>query len=324
MAPNIPSAAVSYVVIPDTQFYTELDNGIFASMTDWIVNNQDTYNIEAVIHVGDIIENYDGATSEWDIAESAINTLDSADIPTIIAAASHDAVDGDPRSLPTFRDRFPTSRYADMESNIESVVDYGTFEGKPENVYVKQDIGGVSLLFIAIEFAPRDAVMDWVVDVCADNPDSDVILDTHILLNYDGERLSDSNRFAPSKYNLSDFNNGVEMWDGWLSQIDNLRMTHNGHQVGGMVAQSYDFTSDGYGVLQQFQNYQIIDNGGDGTMRLVTINPDTAFAEINTYSTVNDAWSQDEDEKFTTPFGRKRTRTAQSGQDVRVVTPDRF
>lgn len=43
-------------VLPDTQVYSLMFPEIFKAQTRWVVDNQERYGIELVVHLGDIVE----------------------------------------------------------------------------------------------------------------------------------------------------------------------------------------------------------------------------------------------------------------------------
>ena len=45
------------VMLPDTQFYSEVYPEIYKAMTRWIVSNREAENIVGVVHVGDVVQN---------------------------------------------------------------------------------------------------------------------------------------------------------------------------------------------------------------------------------------------------------------------------
>lgn len=312
-----PDTEFSVAIFPDTQHYAKQDNGIFELMGQWVADSRDEFNVRMVLHEGDLVQSYGSDNrSEWDIAQDAVGRIDGEDVPTLLALGNHDADDvRDPR---TFRSRFPASRYEEIERSDETILDWGTFEGSAENAYLLQEIHGERFLYITLEFGPRDGALNWGGRVMEDHAEATAVLLTHTYLSHAGTRTSSSDDHAPSAYEGgvlpvgSDYTNGAEMWRTGLRFHGNLAIVHSGHHVGesrfarradytttgGCVARRTDPTGIGDPVEQMFMNYQTIDNGGDGWLRLLTINTETYAAEMNTYSPYLEEWSDDARESF--------------------------
>lgn len=294
----------SVAIFPDTQYYAEQDNGIFEQMGQWVADNKDAFNIQMFLHEGDLVQNHGSDNDdEWDIAQDAIGRIDDGNIPTVLALGNHDA--DNIRDPQTFRSRFPASRYEESERTNETILDWGTFEGAPENAYLLQEIHGERFLFLTLEFGPRDAALEWSGQIMRDYSEATAVLLTHTYLFHDGTRTDSDDAHAPSNYeggllpSGSDYNNGEEMWRSELRFHENLANVHSGHHIGGpYVARRTDRAKAGSRVGQMFMNYQTIDTGGDGWLRLLTVNTETYDAEINTYSPYLDEWSDDSGESF--------------------------
>lgn len=66
--------AYTIAVLPDTQDYTNAANiGTFKGMTQWLVDNKDSLNIQFVTHVGDITT--ENGTGHWAYAKEALSIL---------------------------------------------------------------------------------------------------------------------------------------------------------------------------------------------------------------------------------------------------------
>ena len=86
------------IVLPDTQnysankIYPDYPGGvaeIYRSQTEWIVENQQALNIQAVCHLGDIVDNGPD-TAQWEVAHHAMSVLDEANIPYGTCLGNHD------------------------------------------------------------------------------------------------------------------------------------------------------------------------------------------------------------------------------------------
>ena len=83
------------IVLPDTQYYSESYPNILNSQMQWIVTNSSALNIQAVLGLGDIVNN--GANStEWTNADAGYKMLDAAHIPYFAAIGNHDYDNNNP------------------------------------------------------------------------------------------------------------------------------------------------------------------------------------------------------------------------------------
>lgn len=297
MPPDIDtSTEFSVAIIPDTQFYCENNNGIFEQMCQWVADNQGTYNIQTVLHEGDVVQN-PGTTAEWDIAEDAMGRIDALDIPNLISYGNHDA--DDLRNPVELRDSFPASRYDNVASANSTVVDYGMYNGNPENVYFRQELLGEDYLFIATELTPRDEILTWIDSVLESHSDAIGIMTTHAYLFHDGTWHDSGDPYHPSGWSISDYNDGENMWHNLVRDQSNLHYITGGHMIDGpYVARRFDETDPGANAHQTFMNYQDISNGGDGWLRLLIVDTETQDARVRTYSPYLDSWSSDSGENF--------------------------
>lgn len=302
--PNVdPDTEFSVAIFPDTQYYAEQDNGIFEQMGQWVADNKAEYNIEMFLHEGDIVQNYGSNNDdEWDIAQDAVGRIDEASIPSVLALGNHDA--DNIRNPQTYRSRFPASRYEETERSNPTVLDSGTFEGYAENAFFLQEINGERFLFLTLEFAPRDAALEWAGQIMRRNSEATAFLVTHTYTYHDGTRTDADDNFAPNRYeggglpSGANYNNGEQMWQTELRSHENLANVHSGHHITGPYVARKTAHARGNRTSQTFMDYQTIDNGGDGWFRLLTINTQTYEAKVNTYSPYLDTWSDEAGESF--------------------------
>jgi hypothetical protein len=270
----------SVAVLPDTQMYSEAFPGHFLAQTQWIVANRERFNIQAVLHAGDVVNR--SAPEQWANAEAALRGLDAAGLPYLIAIGNHDYdVRADPDRLAAgFQALFPPHRYTD-----HAWWRGGFFEpGRTDNAYCRLALAGRDYLLLNLEFGPRDAVVEWANDLLRRYADHWAILLTHSYLYIDGTHVRAGHRHNPKDYPLGDTaNDGAGLWAKLVSRHANLRWVQSGHHIGGpTVAHRRDLNAGGAPVLQVFANWQDAPNGGDGWMQLVTLGP--GQARVQTFS----------------------------------------
>ena len=119
----------SFVVIPDTQHYTDsvINHPTFGKQTQWIVDQRDALNVSFVAQLGDLVESFP-SDPQWQRANQYMATLDSAGVPNSVLPGNHDMNinNGD---APLFDRYFPPSRYAQASWNSPSA-SYGGYLGQ--------------------------------------------------------------------------------------------------------------------------------------------------------------------------------------------------
>lgn len=284
----------SVVVLPDTQVYSKSYPQIFKIQTDWIVRNAAYHNIKFVLHAGDVVDS--GATNpaEWENAKAALDLIDQAGIPLLIAMGNHDYDDlAQTRSSETFNRYFGIERYQGKPWFG------GAFEpDRAENVYALFDVNGRKYLVLVLEFGPRDAVIEWADGVLAAHPDATAIILTHSYLHDDGMRTHEASEWNPKRYGLGgDANDGEDLWHKLIKKHPNVRLVLSGHTLGTGVARRVDVGEHGNLVFQVLANYQMQANGGDGYLRLLKFY-ENGNIDVLTYSPYTWAYKTDAENQF--------------------------
>lgn len=198
-----PSAQIApgdftIIVLPDTQYYSAWLPHIFETQTQWIADNQEALNIQAVLHLGDVV-NWMSTPTQWERAEKAMDNL--GDIPALVAIGNHD--------------------YDDLETRDSTT--FNSYYG-PENGYILvQDY-----IIISVEYQPRPEALTWLRGVLDDHSDLQAIIITH------AQMPDDDLSAAISGYNvslvLSGHYDGMKRWVS--SGVDHIQANFQ-HYLGG-------------------------------------------------------------------------------------------
>ena len=267
----------SIAVLPDTQNEAQFAPDMMLKQTQWIAANRTKLRIQAVLGLGDIVN--DGASNtQQSHADSAVRVLDDAAIPYLLAIGNHD-YDGAntgaaKRSATGFNKWWGPARYANKTYYR------GQYPlGSNENFYGVLTIYGKQFLVMVLEYIPRTESLDWATWIIQNNPDKDVIVVTHSFLFNDGTRVDrcDTN-------DLNRDNDGDETW-ARLRDYPNVIMVLSGHITTGQAAHRADLGTNGNLVNQVYSDYQT-ENNGNGWLRIMTINPDSNSIHVQTYSPV--------------------------------------
>src|SRR6185369_3253451 len=166
-------------------------------------------------------------------------------------------------------DYFPFAKQAAMPSFG------GAYQpGKLDNTYHLFSAGGRDYIVIALEWGPRDVVVDWANGVMDQHPDRWGILITHAYMNNDDRRYDYTDTAHPQDYDPHYYgtpdgvNDGEELWQK-LVRRHPFVLTLNGHVLGdgtGYLASVNDLGTTTHQILS---NYQFRNLGGEGYMRLM-------------------------------------------------------
>ncbi|MBO6824965.1 MAG: hypothetical protein JJ879_02085 [Sneathiella sp.] len=309
--------AYTFAVLPDTQDYTS--NGsisdTFGNMTQWLADNAEAKNLSFVMHVGDVTQN--NTPAQWEIAQKAYENLDGV-VPYSVLAGNHDQGPGGSASDFTSRitDYFPVEKFSKENGGTLG----GVYKDNMANNYHTVEApDGTKWLILSLEFGTRDDVIDWAGSVIEDHLDHRVILNKHFYMNFNdrGNPLSGPLFAEGTGHNYGIVNSpegasdGEEVWQDLLSKYPNVSFTFSGHVFGDGAETLVSYTDYGTPVHQMVVNYQggvageIVSNGvdgrgvngGNGAIRLVTIDPDNDRVTTETYFVENDEYLTSSREK---------------------------
>ena len=282
----------SVVVLPDTQFYSQSYPQIFNEQTQWIVNNQASYNIQFVLGEGDVVNTAEQPV-QWQNADAAVKLLDNANIPYVMAIGNHDYGDEEPstRDTSAFNSYFGPSRYASYSWYMG-----GYPSGTNDNFYAEFTVNGQQYLVLALEFVPQDATLAWAKTILDANPNAEIIVLTHTFTFTDSTRADQcDNNDIPAAGN----NQGEDVWQKLLINYPNLSLVLNGHSFSGAnAARRADLGLNLNLVNEVFADYQNLANGGEGWMRIMTFRPSLNRIDVTTYSPFLNQYLTDASDQF--------------------------
>lgn len=302
-APNIyPRDSVfTIAVLPDTQGYSQHHPEIFAAQTAWLAQEKDLLKLKLVVHVGDVVE-YSWDLEQWENAHAAMSLLDG-EVPYIIAAGNHDYGQ-------TYEERNALSRTTHLDTYFPrelflSMPTFGDFYEQAQHVdnsYHTFQYLGQRWLVMALEFGPRQAVLDWADGVLAAHPEHLAIVATHAYLYSDNHRYGAKDApmqlWSPKSYGLGsiDVADGQEIWDALVSRHAGVVAVLCGHTLNDGLGRAL---SQGAGEVHEIlANYQMHDQGGEGYLRLMQFDIVTGKVNVTTYSPWLDAFKRDPDNEF--------------------------
>jgi hypothetical protein len=266
--------SATLVVLPDTEVYCQKHPELLEAQTRWIADNAAQRRIAYVLHAGDIV--HDDVEAQWKVARHCFQILEGK-VPYALAPGNHDYSD----------ERRTTSM-----SRYFSVADFKrwpTFggvleEGRIENSYHLCRLGGRDWIILALEFGPRDEVVDWANRILDAHPDRLGILVTHAYLFRENRRydhtLGKKERASPSGWG----NDGEQLWQKLVRRHANMMLVFSGHVATGGLGYLASRGDHGNTVHQLMADYENMRGGGSGYLRLVELLPDGKSVQVRAYS----------------------------------------
>ncbi|KAF0095297.1 MAG: Metallophosphoesterase [Puniceicoccaceae bacterium 5H] len=294
---EIEEGAWTIAILPDTQIYSQNYPGVFSAQTSWIVANRQRYNIRYVLHLGDIVNV--NSIPEWQNARESLSILDGK-LPYALVPGNHDyGPGGNAKTRETFLNDYFHTEFYEAWPTFGGAMN----AGEMDNTYHLFTAGGIDWIVIALEWGPRDSTIEWANSILAQYPNRKAILVTHAYMNNNDLRYDISDTEHPQDYNPHVYNteggvnDGEELWQK-LVKTHNFVLTVNGHVLGDGAGFRIDANDAGQDVAQMLVNYQMRSLGGEGYLRLLTINPDSSV-DVKSYSPIYDSYLTAQDQEFT-------------------------
>ena len=197
-------------IIGDTQMVTYYHPDKLANIYDYIVRNVKTKKTLHVAGVGDITEK--STNEEWNLALSQINKLNNV--------VSYSMVRGNHDSVNAFNNIFSNVLYKKQYTDRYSV-------GFANTVH-EFSSGQLDYLLITLDFGADDKVLEWANKVVEAHPHHNVIVTTHGYLDHYGG-LIDKNYAHRLTGDPSAKNEGIDLWNKFISKHANITMVFCGH-----------------------------------------------------------------------------------------------
>lgn len=314
-APAKDADFFTIVVMPDTQYYTEVQwktDQYFEGQTKWIVEHQKDQHIAFVSHVGDLQQDGDllrmdarqhdeeakkvmattqpgdhpANTFQWVRADAAMKILDDSGIPYVAVAGNHDYLHWDRKTLPDFYIKyFGPQRFAGKSWYIASSPASPRFPAGMNSAQLFH-AGPYTFLSIGLQYAPDNWDLRWAQKVVDEHPGVPTFITTHAYLTnkgYDKDRMN--------------------IWDQFVRKNPQVFMTINGHVNGhNLIVRKDDAGLEVVQILVDYQDLKVpgYANGG-AYMRLMRFYPKENKIDVKTYSPVTKQYLTNDKDQFTVP-----------------------
>jgi hypothetical protein len=259
----------SIIWITDTQHLAENNSQLNDNLTQWIVENNQTYNIKMVIHTGDLVQD-EGNRTQWKNANQSMGILLDNGLPYTWNAGNHDYN----------KTCWIANQYVAFNPAILVTKPYWVateFDGM--NNAVLFNASGSEWLVVNIAYNANDTVFGWANNILDQYPEAHAIVAAHAYLNKRG---------------------GYDEWAVNLTKTvldthPNVFLTLSGHyyptqgnrtQVGGRDELLFN-QQDEYGDL------------GAASARILTFDAQAGTIEVRTYSIYLNQFVDDANNSFT-------------------------
>ena len=274
------------VMLPDTQYYSELYPEIYKAMTRWIVDNREAENIVGVVHVGDIVQNGRRGGSkpvEWKNADEAMSLLDGV-VPWGIVAGNHDS------DTPSFLKHFGPRRFEGKPWFLGS---------SPNRLSTAQifSSGRHKVIALHLQINSPDTTLAWAEGVLDRHPGVPAIVSTHVY-------LTTPMAIPPAEFGREQFarygpNSGEDIWNKFVRRRPEVFLVCCGHWPEEYTQFSRnDAGSTTIEMMCDYDGRPKRHRLGNGLMRLVTVKPADNQILMRTYSPPLDKWETDGDSQF--------------------------
>ncbi|GAB4071060.1 cadherin-like domain-containing protein [Ancylobacter sonchi] len=301
--------AYTIAVLPDTQDYVFPGTGqqTFNGMTQWLADNAEMLNLRFVTSVGDVTSG--NTASEWAIAKEAFEKLNGV-VPYAMLPGNHDQ-GGGASNYTSLQSQYFDVDYMQEHSTLGGVYDQEA--GETKNAwYTFEGADGTKWINLSLEFGARDDVLRWAGEVLDAHSDYRAIVTTHHYTNmgtradnYSGPLFGEGTGKDYGVGNSAEnANDGEDMWQDLIYSHTNVSFVFSGHVFGDGAETIVSYNEAGQPVYQMFVNYQNGvsleatgngdategGNGGNGAIRLITIDPDNGKVYTETYLSAKDEY----------------------------------
>ena len=267
---------------------------VIYNMYQWLANSKTTKNLQLVMGLGDITDA--NLPVEWEIAAASTRLLGEAGIPYTMVRGNHDSYTNthsnsygsytgmSHNGIDTYYgkngtiDEYYYSQYTNSATG-------GMYNSSVRNVYRLVEVGTTKWLIITLDVFADDSVLAWAGDLCDTYADRNVIITTHIYLDYEGKPISYGS--------LSDSpNNGDDKWNELASKHANVKMVLSGHIGSDTIAVSQVKGDAGNTVTQIMIDPQGSDGlaGGLGIVTMFYFSEDGSEFYTEFYSVEKNAY----------------------------------
>jgi hypothetical protein len=285
-----PPGTSTIVLLPDTQYYAFCEYPHLKHQSDWIWAERTNRNITAAVTLGDLTDR--NTRKEWEFVNASYGPLLQG-FPLLLTTGNHDlGQDGSAEDRTSLLSQYFPETWARGSGTLREVMTPGAVD----NAFYSLELGKVRVGVLMLEWSPRRETVAWANQILSRYADHRVIVATHAYLYYDGTRYDyvtrgEAQEWNPLSYGTAknagagDCNHDGEMlWNALLRLHPNVFLVVSGHVLANGTGLLTSQGDAGNTVHQLLVNYQMLDEGGLGYLRLLEVLPDGRTLRIKTFS----------------------------------------
>jgi hypothetical protein len=301
---SLVPGTTTIAILPDTQYYALCEYPHLKNQATWIARQRTARNIVAAITLGDLTDR--NRVGEWDFLAASYAPLQG--FPLLLTSGNHDlGIEGKALDRSSGMHIRFNEAWAGNTGALSEVMTPGSIE----NAFYAIDFGPLKLGVLMLEWSPRGRTVAWANEVLKRNADRRVIVATHAYMYHDDTRYDfaarrDSQHWNPLVYGTAlgqgaaeQNHDGEMLWNNLIRRHANVFLVVSGHVLvdgTGLLSSTGDA---GNTVHQVLVNYQMLEEGGLGYLRLLEILPDGRQLRMKTYSPSLGVFSYAKDQDFT-------------------------
>jgi hypothetical protein len=285
----VPEGAVTFVLLPDPQYYSACRYPHLRNQAQWIAQQRAQRQILAAISLGDLTDH--NSPEEWNFVRDALSPI-AHGFPLLLTTGNHDVgnngtTDNRESQLSTYFDE----EWAKSSGALRAVMT----PSQIENAFYSLEAGRFRLGVLMLEWSPRKATVDWANQVLLRFKDHRVIVATHAYVYDDSTRYDRATRpdqlWSPFDYGTGQgalaeqgSHDGEQLWNALVRRHPGIFLVVSGHVLGQGTGRLTSHGDAGNVVHQILVNYQMLDQGGLGYLRYFEIHPDGRTLHMKTHS----------------------------------------
>lgn len=262
--------AYSFALVGDTQIVNRDYPEKFSKIYDWLVANAKSRKMKFVIGLGDITDT--DVDEEWERGKAEINKLRGV-VPFSFVRGNHD-------SFGQYKNYMSYDEFSDTIT--------GSYNDTMLNTYHEVTVGETKYLFLNLDWALTENIVNWANTVISEHSDYRVIVSMHIYLNPDGTPEGEGDSQTALKYG-GNFH-GDDLWEMIFSKHKNIAMVISGHKPTDQVVVSRHEGESGNIVTELLVDPQGTDvtYEGVGLVAMLYFSEDGKNVSLEYYSTVRE------------------------------------